>query len=739
MKKEYLFRIKNSIGEYYMVDPVIGVITSTDPQDLDAVSNWKSIQLLWERDTLYKGVFRKYAPEQFELVEDAARILRFIFNTQGNGEAIAYIEILKWKKSSLSYVLLGEFQFNFGKHYSEELFARETVMEGGLTQRLNAYDTTDFSVPMLDPADNPEFRNMLMDGILLTGQYNYSMIPSIFPILGGSGRTMPIVYIDQEGRLPFGIPNNFIVPGTNWPGGDFDTGQAFKVMNQYEARVNIDFNYYIPIGGLSPDVLSLEVWVEIRGNKPSVSSIDNTHIGDVDISGGDDSYGTFSASTPFHDFSADTLECYYFVYFKCISSTGSGMTLQFSEGAGGISIEYKNRQTQTIARVISHWELFKKLVGKISGNEVSPPAYSSLLTTDVYPGDDVYNLNPFNTYFTCGDALRGLPTPEGVALGETAAELITNLNEFTQHGLVSNCAGIGIELIGGVETVVYEHLSHFFRSDVMIYDFGENISDFRMTLYDKYRGNSIIAGYEPQTYDEVNGRYEFNSQASFKAPVIQTIKDIDYTSPYRADCYGIEYSRINLEGKKTTDNSSDNDTFIIQSNGNDVLISGVSPNPIMIDRAHNITAGIPSAIADTVFNVTHSIQREMGRLLPFLSSNYYGLPDTTLSYEAKSKNAAIISSMYGGADLTERSNINMISSNMLYKPFVFSFSAPAAIDLDDLMTTQPYGYMRVKVVRGKNSCVLDGYVLKAGLNPTRKIVFEFDLLCTADTIIPDWL
>lgn len=737
MKDKYKFRIKDGAGQYYYVDTTLGVATSPSPQDIQSIASWSKMQLLWERDNLYRGVFRKYAPDQFLYVLEAAKILRYIFNTQGNGEAVAYLEVMMLKNADLLYYPLGTFQFNFSKHVSEELYVKELMMEGGLTQKMNAFDTTDFAIKLLEPTLYPEISYMLMDGVMLQGKYNYRMLRGSLGLPGGSSLTIPMVFVDQEGKSPFGIPNSGIVPATTWPGGDFDSGYHFKVMEPYQARINFEFGY--TIASISPDVTALEVWVQIRGKKPTVTILDDIHVGDIDLSGGPGSSGMFQVSTPWRDYSIANMENYLFFYFKCFSSSGSGMQLEFDEYSKGANIEYKHTLSQTVVRTISQWELFKKLVGKISGNEADPPAASSLLTTDVYPNDAVWNLNPVHTYFTCGDALRGLPTPEGIGIGDDEVEIKTNFKDFTWDAFTRQCAGIGIEMIDGEEKIVLEHLSYFFRDDVVIADFGTNIKDFNITLYEKYRGNSIKNGYKSNTYDEVNGRYEFNAEFSYKAPVIQSIQDLDFVSPYRADCYGIEYTRMNMEGKKTTDSSSDNDTFIIQSNGNEVDVPGYYPYPKMLERAHTITEGIPAEIAETVFNVPMQPRRSMNRMMPFIESNFYGIPDSLIAYQTKRKNA-IAASMYGGAVVAERSDITLTGEGLLWKPYVFSITTYSRIELNEVMTSnQKYGKIKFKVKRGEQEAELAGFVLKAGINPATKEEYEYELLCSPTVEIPSWL
>jgi hypothetical protein len=117
--------------------------------------------------------------------------------------------------------------------------------------------------------------------------------------------------------------------------------------------------------------------------------------------------------------------------------------------------------------------------------------------------------------------------------------------------------GLGIEN----DVLVIEKTSYFFDKNVVI-DLGE-VSEFEITVADDLVFNTIKVGYANQDYDSVNGKDEFNVTQNYTTPHTRIVQELDITSPYRADSYGIELLRVNLDGKDTTDNKSDNDTFFL--------------------------------------------------------------------------------------------------------------------------------------------------------------------------------
>lgn len=737
-KEKYQFRVKNASGLYYYMDGDT-LLTSSDPVSIpQSVDSWNEMQLGWKRDELHKGIIRKYAPEQFRFVNDIAKILRILFNTQGNGEAKAWLEVYMLKSTDLLYYLLGSFQINFTNHRSEQNYVDELLIEGGLIQKLKAFDSTPFSIELPNPDEDEAVEIVNMDGILLEGKYVYLITPKIDSLAfwgssGGDGGTIPAIYFQQEGRLPFGVDNFLRVSTEQWPGGDFDSSYLFKVQNPYLGKVKV--TYTAEIVGLDPDVTDVQVWVQIRGKKPTVSVLWEASIGSIDISGGIASVFDFTGEMPSYFLFGQ--ENYIHVYLRVYGPGPDAETISFKHGEnpGTIELLYKHKFAPTNVRTITQYNLFKKLVGKITGNEIAPPASSLLLAVGRTPDDSVYNLNPADTMFTCGDALRGLPTPEGIALGDTNPQIVTSMEDFAKHGLSTLCAGIGVEVIGGTEKVVFEHLSHFFQKDYLMIDLGENISDFEMTLYDKYRCNSFRAGYKDITIDDVNGRYDFAGEVTYKTAIEQTLNDGDFSSPYISSCYSAEFTRINLSNKKTTDSKNDNEVFVLQTIGTDDEPGTVRA----LDRNHVITAGIPSEIAETVFNVPFSPYRNISRLTPLLASAHDGTIFYAATQTSNKKNSALVSRMYGGSDFSERGDVILLDTNKIYKPYLFKFRTPAKIELNEIMSTNPYGVIRIVVVRGNKRAVLEGFVEDAYINPTTRESYNFHLLCSPNIEIPSWL
>jgi len=759
-KPIFLFRIRKDPTNYYYVNSSGSVVVSTTAVNITkSFPDWKKLSIQYKRSLEYPGVFRSYAPEAMQFVNDAAKILRYLFNTQGDTEAEAELEVYKLRSSDQQYYPRCSCTINFAKYTNSLNVVTAALVEGGLVAKFRAYDTTDFLIPLGEPGTDPDTDWIWISGdppggdpggLMLLGNYHYQTqagaIANIAVPSGTEGYATPgIVYVDKEGAYAVLEPHSPLadeVPGASAI--DLtDIGRAVRattvtlsgeiVIDEIKnfggssQDMKLELRADVYHGSFSTFVSSTTVWVDPSlyltpgSTRAATATLTATSIV---LSDGDYLILTWVGITP--------------------APIGGGATCNMSvtlnAAATNIDLAFQFRQDDTPCRALSHWHVFRKLFHALTGSTAVDPV-SDLLTTSVFPGPDVYNLNPVNTFFAPGDALRQLyVTADGTT---TDPAIKTNFKDFNKDGLVINGAGIGIERDGsGNEVLRFEKLEHFFQKDTLIYDLGSNIvsDSWRMYPYDDWKANNIKSGHKDIKYDEVNGRFDFLSEYNYQTSVKSIKKDVEIVTPYHHSPWDIEYTRANLAGKPTTDSGSDNETFKIQSNGNRMTISGLSTNAWQVDKAQTITSGIPTDVQPTLFNVMFSNGRNFGRCSKWLKSIYYNLVSPILTFRTGKKNVDLVSSMYTGPVVTENANIDLTpdgtGEDILFKPWVFDFKVQVPINLPDLMDATPYGVFRHTLVRNGVSYVLDGFVLECGITDGINDVYNFKLLCSPNTVIP---
>jgi hypothetical protein len=400
-------------------------------------------------------------------------------------------------------------------------------------------------------------------------------------------------------------------------------------------------------------------------------------------------------------------------------------------------------------------------------NLPAPPCKSDLLTISA----QYWDLDPTLTFYTSGNALRNLQYPPYSGNGPQNAYINTTFADFIKDMFVTWSAGLGIENITGTDTFVIEEISHFFQAGVKIADLGSEIKNFKISPYTDYIGNNIKFGYKDQNYQDANGNWEFNKELDYSTLVMNTQHDLDYTTPYRADPYGIESERINTAGQGSTDATSDTDVFKIAAMNSDAGITApfypyidpavwpiTTPLPALelqrasIPAAPSVTGGLPQigitdGVAQLMYNVACSPGRQVQRLMKWIKSNFFGLPqpDQQLTFKKSTRPLNMTSATSGigpgasGGVQEFRSPINITPTggDTYFIPRVFSFTAEVPLDLDSVMATNPYGVMGLTVEDPFGTeFYLEGFVLDAGITPGTNNTYDFILLCSPNTTIP---
>ncbi len=809
-KKPFQFVIVNAALQYYQVAG--GTVSLTpDPVYLEpSIVDWATLSLNYRRDSVFLGVIRNYSPEAVRFVKNGAKILRYITNTQGDIEAVAYLGISLLNTTTQQYQLLDYWQFDFSMTDNQQLYFQIALIDGGLSARLKAYAGQNYQIPLNDPAAialaggvaplyNPLPADLLplvpptnlygngtvpppvpsliyMDGIPILGQAQFVTTTDPITMLGET------IMIDMSAHMGFtpGLVNsqtigdyfatvgavNNPITSTGIGGGPPANAIIFteNIFTQCHMKIKYDINCNYTNFTISDTHLKLiytlhKITSPVGGWGPLVANV--TIISDpLPLA------ETFTRNIRWKgetDFFTIPEGHMLSVGFALSGGSDSGaVVIPASDVLNPlpfITLVANFLPDSSVTRAISHFQLFQFLTTQLATNggllasPLSTPwntwSKSGLLTTFRTPDEPGnWDMSPTNTFFTCGDALRGLTVNTivdpyyngGLPFDQYIQPAInTNMQDFAKDLFVDLCASIGIEKTGiGQETLVAESLYYFFDDNTVICDLGNNIEhdSFSMSKYNDYRGSTIAFGQEDQQFDAINGPLETVSEVDYTLPSMRVIKQIDFKSPYRREPYGIEITRANIGNKLNTNSSSDNDTFKLQVDdstsphlipvleqwgslsGYEPVISGVvNVEALFLFRGDTIS-GLPAELLGgepdflhSMYNLVWSPQRCALRALPWLCSNYRGLVDKLMGLSAYKKNIKLVSDL-GSGPVYESNWLNLSdtaqtytppfastpvtvypavvpagrSTALIFKPFVFSFTSPAPKNLPLLMT-----------------------------------------------------
>ncbi|WP_315823001.1 hypothetical protein [Paraflavitalea speifideaquila] len=275
---------------------------------------------------------------------------------------------------------------------------------------------------------------------------------------------------------------------------------------------------------------------------------------------------------------------------------------------GNLNITFSSRYKTTETWAITAYDLFKLLVAEINksgstGQQILNYQAESRL------------LSAYKNLVLCsGDALRAGNDPSYPG----PIVIKTSLSDFFDSMNAILCASLGNQQLPELgEVLFFEEREYVFYPSEVTLNIGE-VSDLGIDIATDYYWNQLKIGYPNQSYDQRAGKYEYNTTAIYGAPIKSIAKEVDLVSKYRADSYGIEYTRFNSGGKSTTHNNSDNSVFILNidpPNGEFSRYSADRGALTLTSGSSNVALPLPNTIGDyfknneqyTVFTFVRSL------------------------------------------------------------------------------------------------------------------------------------
>lgn len=480
---------------------------------------WKDTLVKYGRNLTYLGLFREMTvPMRF--TKDGAKILRYVNWNKGQ-EGIVYFA--KHKLNRLAYPhqydawFMGEIDLSKFRQRQQDRTVTVNVMEGGLSKLLKAHESTSYDIRI----DTDVSKKVLyLDGVPFTNKVE-------FLVLKGQDILASAFVLEQSIVTNEGTTQGVLVQDVRY-------GPTAAFPNESWFIWSIDKNITVTVSGKLKAVCYDGGGNTFDAAIQRVSDQTNTVY---------QSYSLFSGSgyNP-----GDVIE----FPFSQVINMSRRQRLHMRVNAGGpgdskfyidgfnISLEYNVTFTPSFCECLTPLTLFERHVEKLTDGKYG------VKSTFLQSLDDIL--------YTSGTALR-----KYMATSSIKSALQDLFRELKLRGRKKLSIALAIEN----DQVVIEELDYFFRPEIIM-DLGI-VDDLEIVEAEDMQINTIKVGYKNQEIDKVNGRDEFNVTQTRTTPHTRIVKELDLVSPYRADMYGIEVTRIDLNGKDTTDNKADNDTFVL--------------------------------------------------------------------------------------------------------------------------------------------------------------------------------
>lgn len=666
--RDFLYFIADANYRTYAVDADGNVVTTPSLRFLgNTPDGWQEAALQYARNGSYFGMFRTFTvPLGF--VNDGAKIVRYLYYIYGI-EAVGNLGIAKLDRADYRHKKYYHGTLNFSKITDSKDKAEIEVTEGGLSMMIKANEATVYEIPL----DVPEAVEFVHDGLTLKGSASYVIQSGDYP---HGTAYIGMLATTTEGTVKdvvFNTVYNFIdLGGGAPPPGSLD----FLAANYGVAPITLNFDIAYSVRNSDGDQTYIVSWLKSDGviNTGGATLLNTTL--------------TEETINPHLVFSV-TLNPGERMFLYQFGSSGVSHAIYGDNGTGKITFDYRYRSTNIKALRPAY--VFSQLISKITDGQFTTS--SALLSATAK-----------DFVLTCGDAIRGI----------AGAKIKTSLKDFFSSYNTRFNIGLGNK----DEVAVIEQKQAFYTPDVIV-DLGE-ISDLQITPASDYLYNTLKIGWPAQDYDDVNGKDEFNNTHNYTTPVKRLSKELDLTAPYRCDPYGIEFTRINLEDKVTTDNEADNDVFIIN-------IAEDGDGGYILNRpAYSEITGV--AAGNSIYNVELSPKRCLEAHGNYLHIGMDKLDDGKLTFQTTEKNAALVTILNGK---TYQENADVVIGALapkLFLPVQFQFDCKVPVNIVDLIEANPYG----KVQFSWNGNIYRGYIVEASQQPATDAQQTFKLIASTD-------
>jgi hypothetical protein len=620
VRELYLFFLTDTGGRSYYVNNG-SVLKDNHPHWLpEAPDGWKDITLSFARNTKYYGLNRSFAPS-LKFVGDGASIIRNLFYTKKGIDQDLFLNVNKWDDITGIYQPYYKGQLDLSKMNDESAIGVTVpFLESGIVQVLKSNEDNTFELP----CDGTDPRNIRIrfDGIKFRALYHYTGI-NFSVETAFLHFTYPIGFVNTDGDS-IGIESGTENYENSDEAGDnshtyvqtsgnyiFSTTSAISVRIKGKLRIRLDavdlsdhssvkikiltslLNLYVLYDFTSINVgeikeFPIDITINLSPGEKIFLLVDNPPVVptqranytffDDEITIEFDS--RYRSTLAWGWKASDLLQALIQKASNGIFSASSDLLDRYNHLVltSGASL----RQTPSATIKTSITDFFKSFNAILNASlGVLPPGnikysviqtaftntakflvannsleYNTLIGFSISPGDIIrISGSAFNNgRYTVGSVLLGIFGP------------ILLFSDGTVKQDESH-ASIKIEKISATinqsESLFLEEKKFVFNPLQIDLDLGE-VSGLQITPENEYFFNNLKIGYPEQQYDERQGQLEYNTTAEWQSPLKNINKKaVELISVYRADSYGIEYTRFLAPGNQTVNNKSDNSVFVI--------------------------------------------------------------------------------------------------------------------------------------------------------------------------------
>jgi hypothetical protein len=255
------------------------------------------------------------------------------------------------------------------------------------------------------------------------------------------------------------------------------------------------------------------------------------------------------------------------------------------------------------------------------------------------------------------------------------------------------------------------------------------VKDLHVSTAKDFQYNVVKVGYPNTDTEDVNGKDEFNVTQTYTSPITRSNKVLELISKVSASMYEIELTRINLDGKTTTDDNNDNKNFFVHVEKTATAGTGDEPATYykLLRNTYTSVSGLISP--STAFNLELHPELCLYRHGNFLRSIFYWQDAGNLVFQTSDKNGNVVV-MNGSATYIGNKTIRVgMLAAPLFIPLTLKYQSPMPNNFISTMDSGPDGTFSIEY----DGFTHYGFPLEVGIQPSNRPSQESTLLCSPQT------
>ena len=748
--KFYIYQVIGGVPNYYTISS--GVVTSTTTKDGSELefspNNWDDIEKAWSRSKSMHGIINKLSNE-YEFWGDGGKILKYLIFTYGyDVKAKLLVDIRK--DSDWLYETFSDNDIKLSIPKTDIDGVRVELFDTGMASDFMANLDTPYEIPLT----GSDVITVDHEGTQVIGRYNYrygagslagKFFGEVTPGGAANGEYLShlLVTMPSEGLRPTAAEkqNTYLNMGEHFQNTFYSSGgesqqyenfslAVYQAISNAKVNYKAKFNWFYnslsaPPGGIFPtcyfivDVIvakhlkPFRIRQRIYTGTPRVIppyyappyAVENIDVSDIDLGALEDGDQLYFCVAIMTNSSTPTL-----------TNTFDVATLEPENSRVSVVFKFENKKTDV--KGFRLYKLAEKTVEKFAdGKYGSTPFSSSFLSS---PSSWMNGTYPYRTIITNGNAIKGI----------TDSIFKVTMKDIIEDVQSNYALGVGVS---GNQLQI-EPIATFYDDTTLIADLGE-LTDVEITPTNDIATLLIFGHKFDNDNDVLNGAFDYNTKSTFKSPNITNLDSKkEYASPIVASIYNIEKLRVSEYGKDSTGNKINEDLYKLG------VVDTAVGGKYKLNYAPYVYGSIFAALGtlEKPYNVEFSPKNMYLRLKEIINSNAY--PSTTEITFQKSERYSGMKTLYYDINtssyttlLAENEGFSPDGTSLVWLPFEIKCKAIYPMNLDALLTANPYG----KFKGTYKGVEIHFFLNEARQKPSNQNNFDMEGVLTPSTNILD--